>query len=189
MKRQKSSTTSRRLSSAALCLSALAFTGASDAGDGTALPPLARDMNGVELYMLYHDKTWQWPDGAGRTESDGRRFTAWAGSGEKATWAEGRWIVTDRGRLCLDAMWHSLSGAHPNRTCFSHRSYGDAILQRKEPTGDWYIFKNPEPAADDEFSKLVGLDLVSPHINAIKSAVEEAQNASTPKSTEGDYDE
>ena len=128
-------------------------------------------MTSVELYMLYRDKSWQWADGAGRMQSDGRRFTAWAGSAEMSTWAEGRWTVTDRGRLCLKAQWHSSSGVYPNKTCFSHKRRGDTVYQKKEPSGAWYVFKNSSPASG-EISKLVSQDLVSSDLERIKADIE-----------------
>lgn len=126
-------------------------------------------MTGVELYLLYRDKSWRWPNGAGRMESEGRRFVAWSGTGESASWAEGRWVVTDTGRLCMDATWHSQAEAATDRTCFSHRKHGDTIYQKKEPSGDWYVFDNP--GSQGELEKLVGEDLVSAELKKLKSTI------------------
>jgi hypothetical protein len=135
------------------------------------LPPQARAMTGVELYLLYRDKSWLWPEGAGRMESQGRRFTAWSGKGEDASWAEGRWIVTDSGRFCLDATWHSSSAfARDTRICFSHRIHDGTIYQRKDPSGPWYVFRDPN-SQEDEFGKLVGEDLVSAEMEKLKPAL------------------
>lgn len=163
---------------AASCLvSTFALANPVEAGGKDPTPPRdARPMTSFELYMLYHDKSWQWPDGAGRLQADGRRFTAWAGFGDKATWAEGRWTVNDRGRLCLKAQWHTILAVNPNTTCFSHKKLGDTVYQKREPSGDWYVFKHATPAAD-EFSKLVSQDLVSQDIERIKSSLQP-----TPKS-------
>jgi hypothetical protein len=148
------------------------FAGPAQASSEDAVPPPeARVMTGVELYMLYHDKSWQWRDGVGWMRSDRRRFTAWAGSGQNFTWAEGRWIVTDGGRLCLDAQWHSSSGVYPDKTCFSHKRHHDTIYQKREPSEAWYVFKHPGFAKGDEFSKLVSKDLVSVRI---RTAIEPA---------------
>ena len=118
-------------------------------------------MTAAELHMLYSNKSWQWSDGAGRMDAENRRFTAVSGSGEQSTWAVGRWSVTDAGRLCFIADWHSQSGVVPGRTCFLHVIDNDTIYQRKEPSGGWYIFKHAQPEAGDEFKKLVREDLVS----------------------------
>lgn len=49
----------------------------------TKVPDGARPMTAVELYMLYHDKSWRWPDGAGRMQDTDRRFSAWVdGTGD-----------------------------------------------------------------------------------------------------------
>lgn len=133
--------------------------------------------------MLYRDKSWKWADGAGRMQADGRRFTAWAGSGDEATWAEGRWTLTDSGRLCFKAQWHSVSGVAPNKTCFSHKKRGDVIYQRKEPSGAWYVFRHATPAVDDEFSKLVSQDLVASDLERIKSEHEQTRQTSEAGST------
>lgn len=168
------------LLAASVLLPALAFGSSAEAsGNTTTPPPDARPMTSVELYTLYRDKSWQWPDGAGRLEADGRRFTAWTESGNGATWAEGRWTVSDRGRLCLKAEWHTISGVYPNTTCFSHMKLGDAIYQKKEPSGDWYLFKHAKPADDDEFNKLVGQDLVSKDLERIKAGLHPAPQNQT----------
>nr|WP_245455206.1 DUF995 domain-containing protein [Mesorhizobium sp. M9A.F.Ca.ET.002.03.1.2] len=160
-------------------LSAFVFgSSAEAAGKNSMPPPKARAMTSAELYMLYRDKSWQWTDGAGRMQAEGRRFSAWAGSGEKAAWAEGRWTVADNGRLCFKAQWHSSSGVAANRTCFSHRELGETIYQKREPSGDWYVFKHAAPATEDEFSKLVSQDLVTPDLQRIKSELEPAKQLS-----------
>jgi hypothetical protein len=162
----------RRLPLASCIMAILISAGPAQASGESPLPPAdAQAMTGYELFMLYRDKTWQWGDGAGRLESDGRRFTAWAGSGDSATWAEGRWIVTNRGRLCLEAEWHSPAGVHPARTCFSHKRHGDTIYQKREPSQAWYVFKHAVSAQGDEFGKLVSQDLVSPGLETIRSVI------------------
>jgi hypothetical protein len=44
----------------------------------------------------------------------------------------------------------------------------DTIYQRREPSGEWYVFKHAKPAAGDEFSKLVREDLVSAELEIRK---------------------
>jgi hypothetical protein len=134
----------------------------------------ALPMTSFELYTLYRDKSWKWPAGAGRLQADGRRFTAWSGSGNKASWAEGRWTVNDRGQLCLKAQWHLVSGVFPNTTCFSHRKLGDIIYQKREPAGAWYVFKHATPTEGDEFNELIGDDLVSQDLQQIRSSLASA---------------
>ncbi|ASY63415.1 hypothetical protein SJ05684_c19730 [Sinorhizobium sojae CCBAU 05684] len=118
--------------------------------------------------MMFRGKSWKWQDGAGFMRDEGRLFRAWAQDGKKATWAEGRWIVTDSGMLCLKATWHSQGEAAQDKTCFSHRVLDGTIYQRREPAGDWYIFKHARPVADDEFFRLVKKDLVSARLPIIQ---------------------
>lgn len=146
---------------AALSASLLSFPGAGLAQGKSQPPADARAMTATELHALYAGKSWRWPDGAGLMEAENRRFSAIAGSGEKSSWAVGRWTVTDAGRLCFVADWHSRSGVFPARTCFRHVIDNGTIYQRKEPAGGWYIFKHAQARADDEFTKLVRQDLVS----------------------------
>ncbi|WP_163268960.1 DUF995 domain-containing protein [Chelativorans alearense] len=150
------------------------------AANETVVPENARPMTGVELYMLYHDKSWQWPDGAARMHDNGRTFKAWSGSGPDASWATGRWIVTDTGRLCLKADWHTRAGTFDGKTCFAHRTDGQAIYQRKEPDGDWYVFRHEEPQEGGEPNILVRDDLVTAKLEALQDAAQQpdTENAS-----------
>lgn len=146
---------------AALSASLLSFPSIGNAREGASPPAQARPMTAAELYTLFGGKSWQWPDGAGLMETEDRRFSAIAGSGKQSSWAVGRWSVTDGGRLCLIADWHSRAGTHANRTCFRHMIDNGTIYQRKEPAGGWYVFKHAQTKAGDEFKKLVRADLVS----------------------------
>jgi hypothetical protein len=120
-----------------------------------------------ELAQLYGGKSWIWAEGAGFMGPD-RKFIAWSGSGDAATFATGRWLVTDGGRMCFKAVWHAKSGSGPNTTCFSHRKIGSTIVQKKEPDGQWYVFKSSEPAPEDEHSKLRNGDEVSATLSEVQ---------------------
>ena len=156
----------------AACLSAT-LVGPSSAGEANIPSADARPMSAPELYLLFRDKTWVWSDGAGRFDDEGRHFTARSGTGNTTAWAQGRWTVTDDGRLCLNAEWHMVSGVHANKTCFRHKRNGGTIYQKKEPSGAWYIFKHSVPTENDEFKKLVAENLVSPDLATIKSDLED----------------
>lgn len=142
--------------------------GHSPASAEVAIPAEARVMTGTELYMIFHGKTWKWESGAGRMEDEARVFRAFARSGTGETWAEGRWSVNDRGQLCLKAVWHSQAGATRDKTCFSHRIFEGTVYQKREPAGDWYVFKHAKPKLDDEFSRLVDEDLVAADLPAVQ---------------------
>jgi hypothetical protein len=160
------------------------FAGQGSAGANAVPPANARLMTAWEIYALYNDQTWVWSDGAGRMHSDGRRFVAWAGSDASATWAEGRWIITNSGRLCLKARWQSSSGSHPAKTCFVHKQHRGVIYQRREPSGDWYVFKHTVSADGDEFKKLTSEDLVSPELERIGSQLRETSAATSEAAAE-----
>lgn len=131
------------------------------AAEPVKLPAQARAMTAAELYVLYRDKTWQWPDGAGRMQDKNRTFIGWSGSGDNTRWAEGRWVLSDTGLMCLKADWYGVQAKQANKTCFRHRIYEDTIYQKKEPSGSWYVFKHARAADSDEFKKLVAEDTVS----------------------------
>ncbi|MBB6489144.1 DUF995 domain-containing protein [Rhizobium lusitanum] len=135
------------------------------------LPDGARPMTAVELYTLYHDKSWRWPDGAGRMENIDRRFSAWVDGTGGQSWAEGRWAVTDNGRLCLDATWHATNGQFPAKTCFVHRILDGTIYQKRETGGTWFVFRHPVTKQTDEATKLIADDLVSQRLEAMKAAL------------------
>lgn len=141
------------------------------------LPPGTTPLTAVELYVLYRDKSWQWTDGAGRMDSQDRRFRAWVDSDKGKSWAVGRWLVTDAGVMCLKAEWHSDQGVFPNRTCFAHRADGGTIYQKLEPGGSWYVFRHVEGRDDDEANKLVSADLVSGRLDELKPARPKARPA------------
>ena len=163
---------SRRCSALVAALSAVfLFVDQTDAGAEAVVPQGARVMTAVELFMLYRNKSWRWPDGAGRMEADGRVFKAWSGSGDDAVWARGRWMVTDTGTLCLKANWHGKAGSVEDRTCFSHMTDGRTIFQKKETSGEWYVFRHAEPQEDDEYKKLVREDLVTTRLAAHRDPV------------------
>lgn len=135
----------------------------------TKLPEGARPMTAAELHMLYRDKTWRWPDGAGRMQDTDRRFSAWVDGTEGRSWAEGRWIVTDTGRLCFDAIWHATNGKFPAKTCFDHQIYDGTIYQKREAGGAWFVFRHPVAQETDEATKLIADDLVSQRLEATKA--------------------
>jgi hypothetical protein len=134
-------------------------------------PSGTRAMTAFEVYALYKNKSWQWVNGAGYMTDAGRQFSAWSDGEKGKTWAEGRWVISDTGALCLDATWHSEQGAFPAKTCFSHRLGGGTIYQKREPNGEWYVFRHANAREDDEAHKLVPSDLVSQQRDSIKTAL------------------
>lgn len=152
-------------------LIALAGSAYNTSAQETVLPAEARIMTPGEIHDLYRDKSWQWKSGAGYMTDTGRRFSAWVDDENGKSWAEGRWTISTTGRMCFNATWHSTDGAFPAKTCFSHRIDDGTIYQKREPDGDWYVFRHAEPRGDDEASKLADADLVSAQIADVKPAL------------------
>ncbi|NEJ74608.1 DUF995 domain-containing protein [Rhizobium phaseoli] len=150
-----------------LCLP-IAAHGAEAAGKtARATVPLSA----YELYRIYGDKTWVWNTGGGRFVDDGRRFVAWTDDKGKQSFAEGTWVVDDLGQLCMRATWTNAEGAARASTCFGHRKIGDTIYQRRQPDGNWYVFRHASVRGDDEFGKLVPMDWVSAKARDLKQAL------------------
>jgi len=153
----------------AAALLALTLAGSASAQSTGSLPASAAPMSAPDVYQIYAGRTWTWPDGAAYFSRD-RKFVAWSGTGDSSGYAEGRWLLTDMGRLCWEADWHGAAWSKHETTCFSHRVADGAIYQRKDPNGAWYVFRHNPPAADDEFVKLGRGDLVTTIYNRIKEA-------------------
>ncbi|MGB3387608.1 MAG: DUF995 domain-containing protein [Pseudaminobacter sp.] len=161
----------RILPAVAWALSCVAAPAIAASVPDPVLPENARNLTAGEIYELYRDRSWQWEHGAGRMKASGRQFSAWVDGEAGKSWADGRWIITDTGRLCLDATWHTGQGAFPAKTCFSHRAGEGRIYQKREPDGAWYVFLNSVHRQDNKAGDLVSEDLVSRQRDDIKAAL------------------
>ncbi|MBX4933095.1 DUF995 domain-containing protein [Rhizobium bangladeshense] len=128
-------------------------------------------LSAYELYRIYADRTWTWDTGGGRFFEDGRRFVAWVTDKGKQSFAEGKWVVDDLGQLCMRATWTNAEGAARASTCFGHRKIGNTIYQRRQPSGNWYVFRHSSVHQDDEFRKLVSTDTVSAKAYELKQVL------------------
>lgn len=167
---------------ASLLIVSLATIAAARAAGTIADPPLnnAKPMSVAQLFALYRDKTWLWPDGGGFFASNGQ-FAAWSGKGDTAGYAEGRWWLSGAdGKLCFQATWRTRKGNARKRDCFDHRAVGDVIYQRKEPSGAWYRFKNSPNDAGDQFHALKVGDLVADTVKRLKSLISANGGSGTP---------
>ncbi|MBB3388498.1 hypothetical protein FHT82_001221 [Rhizobium sp. BK275] len=153
----------------ALCLSLILPMNAHAVEQKKAATPTP--LNAGELYAIYADKTWTWDTGGGRFIGEDRRFVAWVNDGGKQSFAEGRWVVDDLGQMCMRATWTNNEGAARASTCFGHRKIGNTIYQRRQPNGDWYVFRHASAKADDEFRKLVPADTVSLKARELKQVL------------------
>jgi hypothetical protein len=122
-----------------------------------------------EVYQLYSNRSWLWNDGSGYFPAKQRRFIAWTGRGSTGSYAVGRWFLTDPGKLCFKAKWHAKSGATSALTCFSHRKKGGVVFQKREPDGEWYVFKNTPAKAGDEYGKVRRGNYVSARFDQIEA--------------------
>jgi hypothetical protein len=157
----------------AIATLALALSGSTyeATSQDAVLPASAQAMTASEVHELFSNKSWKWENGAGRMKAEGRRFSAWVDGENDKSWAEGRWLVTKTGQMCLDATWHSASGGFPARTCFSHMVDGGTIYQKREPDGKWFVFRHVSPQDGDEANTLLATDLVSGRLKDMKAAV------------------
>jgi hypothetical protein len=106
-----------------------------------------------ELQLLYADRTWNWENGAAYFGMD-RHLQAWTAGQDSSAVAEGRWLVTDTGKMCMELAWRSKTyKTKPRRTCYSHRVENGNIEQRKDPDGAWYGFKHAKDDPADEHRK------------------------------------
>ncbi|WP_225248225.1 DUF995 domain-containing protein [Mesorhizobium sp. J8] len=106
-----------------------------------------------ELQLLYADRTWNWKDGAAYFGMD-RRLHAWTKGEDSPAVGEGRWLVTEKGKMCMELAWRSKTySTKPQRTCYSHRVDKGNIEQRKDPDGTWYGFKHAKDDPADEHRK------------------------------------
>ncbi|WP_455273830.1 DUF995 domain-containing protein [Rhizobium herbae] len=134
------------------------------------LPKKTVPLTAHELRVIYSDKTWKWSTGGARFIGEGRRLIAVSEKPGKATFAEGRWRLDNNGNLCLVAVWVTQEGSAPANTCFRHVRDRGTIYQRREPDGNWYIFKTFRPKPGDEYAKLVNEDTISPNIDRLKKS-------------------
>ncbi len=160
-----------------LLLLAAAFAGGIGVAASTAAarPGTAKTtpLTAGEIHALYGQKSWIWKEGAGYFSVQQRRFTAWSKENGKPSYGVGRWFITDPGKLCFKADWHAKDGSAPATTCFSHRKRGNVIYQKREPDGEWYVFKHRRTRANDEFAKLRRGNYVSARLGAIQTRIGE----------------
>ncbi|MER8371897.1 DUF995 domain-containing protein [Mesorhizobium sp. M1338] len=152
----------RRFASCAQLLFLLALFGQT-ALSGTAHAAAAKDSapaqansatvpTAYELQLLYADRTWVWKNGAAYFAQGDRHLKAWTSGQDTASVAEGRWLVTSGGKMCMELAWRSKGyTGKQHRTCYSHRIQGGNIEKRKDPDGEWYSFRrSPEGLSDED---------------------------------------
>lgn len=155
-----------------LFIALLAFPVRAESEDSVADRALnARPMTVDELFGIYENRTWLWKEGAAYFSSKERSFRAWTRNND-GTVATGTWFPTSRGKLCFRANWKSAKGSTKVLTCFSHRIDDSAYYQRREPDGEWYVFRNLDVMRKDTFSKIVPGDYVKHNYEKFGSKLE-----------------
>ncbi|MGM4983968.1 MULTISPECIES: DUF995 domain-containing protein [Rhizobium] len=124
----------------------------------------ADPMSAAALKRLYSGRSWIWKDGAGFFSRNHNHFTAWSHKGSQKSYAKGTWYVTDRGKLCMSALWYSGKTAARNVSCFLHREKAGIIYQKRASGGKWYVFRHNPIKHDDEVLKLRRGDNVRKHL-------------------------
>jgi len=145
---------------------------------GTSQPAgieTSKPLTNAEIYKLYGQNSWIWKAGAGYFSVKARRFVAWSQENGAASYGIGRWFIPGQGKLCFNADWHAKSGTAAAITCFDHRKMGGLIYQKREPDGQWYVFKNRPARTTDEFAKLRRGDYVSPQLGRIGAIIGKAK--------------
>ena len=131
------------------------------------------------INSLYAGKSWIWSDGAAYFSPD-RKFVAWSGSGKNMAYVQGTWWVSPTGWVCFQGLWHANGPSGRNSTCFSHRMGPEQVMyQRKEPGGDWYVFKHTQPMAGDEYAKFKNGDLATAGAARAKQELKELKALSS----------
>lgn len=177
LNKMQADTAPRRLAGYVLSLIANAAFGIGAALAQQPLPADGRPLTAVELLALVKGRSWQWSDGAGYFSDEGRRFTAFTRSKHGATYGEGRFRLTDDGRLCLIAVWHGAGGEADATTCFLHKQADGVIYQRRQDGGDWYPFQHTPLLETDEYAKFTNEDLVSQELAKTKAELDTKNKA------------
>ncbi|WP_246672132.1 MULTISPECIES: DUF995 domain-containing protein [unclassified Mesorhizobium] len=156
----------------------LAFCGIADATtaknnapvEASAKPDIAP--TAFELQLLYADRTWNWENGAAYFGMD-RRIKAWTAGKDSPAVAEGRWLVTETGKMCMELAWRSKTyTTKPRRTCYSHRVENGNIEQRKDPDGVWYDFKHAKDDPADEHRKFEAGNTKGPQFDQARKLID-----------------
>jgi len=132
-------------------------------------PPGAVPLTASELTAIYSGKTWVWSNGGGAYTAPDGTFIAASIDGLKQSYANGRWFVATKGRLCWQATWYGRYSGYPARSCFQHVESDGVIYQRGYPKGDWGIFAHNPALTYDSINYVKDGDLVEPGYAAAKA--------------------
>ena len=131
-------------------------------------PSNAQLLTPTQVNTLYSGKTWFWKSGAGYLDPTGR-FEAWANDDAGPSYGVGTWTIDARGVMCFKAKWTSGASSADATRCFGHSRVSNALYQRDESVGRWYLFKHDVAHKDDGFSKIVAGNLIKSQLKAAKA--------------------
>ena len=132
-----------------------------------ARPPAA-----WQLLELYGDRSWQWPAGGVRFLADDRRFLAYRDDDSEQAIGEGRFMLTNDGRMCLLGEWTGITlpdgeryTASP-RICFRHLQNAQGLFRLRLGSADWELVRSrTDPNAG---ASLIAEDSVSPRVEQLR---------------------
>ena len=130
-----------------------------------------RPLKAEAVRKLFSGKTWLWQGGGGYLDPSGSFVAVVGTDAASATYAEGKWEVNDKGQLCHTEDWRSRSGTSNASTCYTHHSWGNAIYQRKDPTGPWYVFRHARSRSGDPANNLVQGNRIADQVRQVQAAV------------------
>ena len=119
------------------------------------LPADTRYLNDQELFKIYSNRTWMWSAGGGYFENRQRKFSAFSNENAAPSIATGMWFLPWQGKVCFRARWQGVDYNVKKTSCFGHRITPQGVIwQRREPDGEWYVFRNVPGKSTDGIRQL-----------------------------------
>ena len=128
-----------------------------------------------QLLRLYGDRTWQWQSGGVHFFTEGRRFLAYTDDESEKAIGEGRFILTEDGRICLRGEWTGITLPETDRyttdstTCFRHLENVRGIYRLQAETMNWELVMSHTDS--DMTAALIAEDTVTARVDALRSII------------------
>jgi hypothetical protein len=132
----------------------------------------ARPAAAWRLLELYGDRSWHWQPGGVRFFAEDRRFLAYRDDESEQTIGEGRFMLTNDGRMCLLGEWKGVTlpdgeryTASP-RICFRHLENSRGLFRLRPDSAEWdLVSSRTDPDVDPS---LVAGDTVSSRVERLR---------------------
>ena len=132
----------------------------------------ARPAAAWRLLELYGDRTWHWEPGGVRFFAEDRQFLAYRDDESERAIGEGRFMLTNDGRMCLLGEWTGVTlpdaaryAASP-RICFRHLENARGLFRLRPGSADWdLVLSRTNPEAD---ASLLAEDTVSSRVEQLR---------------------